>query len=95
MSRTTARDSVTIDADSCDSEIPTGKLTMGSMKLFMILFMIFMFVVSDCFTDSVIASFGNSAVHGRDLTTWGVSLQGIFLVLFYIIAIYLNETKII
>lgn len=82
------------DYEDTESE-SKATINMGNIKLFIALFIIFMIVVSDCFTDGIIANFGDSAVHGRDLTTWGVSLQGIFLVIFYILTIYLSENNII
>lgn len=67
------------------------KLTVSSVKLFIALFIIFIIVVSDVFTNNIIAKFGDNAVVGRCPTTWGTVLQGIFLVIFYIVAIYLTE----
>jgi hypothetical protein len=71
------------------------RLTVSSVKLFIVLFVIFIIVVSDVFTNSVISKFGDSAVVGRSPTAWGTVLQGIFLVIFYIIAIYLTEHNIL
>lgn len=72
-----------------------NNLNLGNVKLIFMLFFLFLFIRSDFFTDNVISGFGDNAVIGRDLTSWGVMLEGIFLVLFYILAIYLTENKII
>jgi hypothetical protein len=55
------------------------------------LFVLFLFVVSDFFTDSVISGFGEKAVKGRHPTCWGVVLQGIFLVILFALASHLTE----
>jgi len=89
----TPLDSVPIGADSGGSGSAVGggpKLRVADFQLLAILFMIFMFVSSDVFINNVISGMGKSAVRGRTPTTWGVVLQGIFLVLFYIVAIYLT-----
>jgi hypothetical protein len=91
------------DQDSILLEIPTEKydeskeprLKTSNMKLLVALFIIFMIVVSDLFTNNIISLFGDKAVSGRNLTAWGTTLQGIFLVLFYIIALYLTEKEIL
>ena len=92
-----------IPADSVPLDLPAGgpeyseaahekpRLQVSNIKLLISLFVIFMFVVSDVFTGNVVAGFGESAVHGSSPTTWGVVLQGIFLVIFYILAVYLTE----
>jgi hypothetical protein len=71
------------------------RLRVANVKLLISLFLIFVVVVSDVFTDSVISGFGEKAVRGRSLTSWGVALQGIFLVIFYILAVYLTENHIL
>lgn len=86
-------DSVSLDSLAEDKNAP--RLRVGNIKLIMALFLIFVVVVSDVFTNSVIAGFGEKAVQCRNPTSWGTVLQGIFLVLFYIIALYLTEHKIL
>jgi hypothetical protein len=73
----------------------TPRLQVSNIKLIIALFVIFIIVVSDVFTNSIIAGFGDSAMKGRSPTSWGIILQGIFLVIFYIIAIYLTEHQIL
>ena len=81
------------DSDSEDEDAATRatpRIRVANYKLMLALFFIFLIVVSDVFTNSIISQFG-SAVEGRDPTSWGVVLQGIFLVLGYILAVYLTE----
>ena len=54
------------------------------------LFFLFLLVVSDVFTNSVLAGF-RGAVAGRCPTPFGAALQGVFLVLFYVVAIHLFD----
>lgn len=68
-----------------------ARLQMSNIKMLFSLFIIFLIVVSDVFTNSVLSAFGSKAVQGREPTTWGVVLQGIFLVIGYILMIYLTE----
>lgn len=83
-------DSVDLFADkSSESSV---KISPKSIKLIIFLFFIFIFVISDFFVNNVVASFGNT-LEGRNLTTWGVVVQGIMLVLFYIITAHLIEKK--
>lgn len=67
----------------------------SNIKLLISIFIIFIIVVSDMFTNNVISGFGEKAVKGRTPTSWGIVLQGIFLVIFYILAIYLIENHIL
>lgn len=93
-------DSVSLDelvgpapADAAQNSAP--QLKVGNLKLIFSLFLMFMLVVSDFFTNSVIAGFGEKAVRGRALTSWGVVLQGIFLVIGYILMVYLTEHQVL
>jgi hypothetical protein len=99
MSHARADDSVPLDAlqplaagEGGDKE---PRLRVANLKLLVALFVMFIVVVSDVFTNSIIAGFGEKAVRGRTPTSWGVVLQGIFLVIFYIIAVYLTEHHIL
>jgi hypothetical protein len=71
------------------------RIRVANVKLLLAIFVAFLVVVSDVFTGSVIAGFGDKATRGRTPTAWGVVLQGIFLVIFYILAVYLTEHNII
>lgn len=93
-------DSVPLDDFQGGDDRETGgkegpRLRVGNLKLILALFLIFVVVVSDVFTNSIIAGFGEKAVRGRSPTSWGVVLQGIFLVIFYILAVYLTEHHIL
>lgn len=79
-------DSVPIDAAAAPAPAAGGQ-QLG-FKMVFALFVIFMLVVSDAFTNSVIGLFGG-AVERRTPTAWGVVLQGIFLVLGFIAADWL------
>ena len=104
MSHARADDSVSLDAlqleaagEGSDKEgaRKEPRLRVANLKLLVALFIMFIVVVSDVFTNSIIAGFGEKAVRGRTPTSWGVVLQGIFLVIFYIIAVYLTEHHIL
>ena len=95
MSHARFEDSVPLDTFS-DVEDKHGggkepRLRVANVKLLVTLFIIFIVVVSDVFTNS----FGEKAVRGRSTTAWGVVLQGIFLVIFYVLAVYLTEHNIL
>lgn len=97
MSRARDEDSVPLtspdETQHCKKHEP--RLRVANLKLIVILFIAFIVVVSDVFTNSVISGFGEKAVRGRTPTPWGVVLQGVFLVIFYILAIYLTENQIL
>ncbi len=71
------------------------RLRVANYKLLLALFLMFITVSSDVFTNSVVAGFGASAVRGREPTSWGVVIQGIFLVLGYVLMVYLTENEVI
>ncbi len=87
-------DSVPLEALG-DSAAPAPRFGVANLKLLLALFIIFITVVSDVFTNSIIAGFGEKAVRGRGPTSWGVVLQGIFLVIGYILAVYLIEHSVL
>jgi hypothetical protein len=95
-SRRAARgaDSVPLDVGSGGpSRVP--RPGVANLKLILALFLIFVVVVSDVFTNSIIAGFGEKAVRCRSPTSWGVVLQGIFVVIGYILALYLIEHRVL
>jgi hypothetical protein len=90
-------DSVPLDALQDEGDHKSAgkdgpRLRVGNLKLILALFLIFIMVVSDVFTNSIIAGFGETAVRCRAPTSWGIVLQGIFTVMFYVLALYLIET---
>lgn len=85
-----AADSVPLEAFQGKADrAPAG--AAANLKVLLSLFLLFILVVSDIFTNTVISGFGEKAVRGRSPTSWGVVLQGIFLVLFYAVAVYLID----
>ena len=57
-------------------------------------FVIFVLIVSDVFTNNIVTGF-RGAVRCRTPTSYGVVVQGIFLVIFYVLALYMIESGII
>lgn len=82
------------DFTSLDS-VNSKTIGMGGVRSLLYLFLLFLLVVSGPFVDSVLASFGDSAVQGRDPTNWGTIIQGIFLVVGYALIIYLGEQSVL
>jgi len=79
--------------DSIDLE-NTPKLKKNSIKQYLILFIIFIFIVSDIFINNILSNIG-STVKCRTPTNLGVIVQGIFLVMFYIISVHLVDNGIL
>ena len=65
-----------------------------SLKIVVALFALFVLVVSDVFTNNVVSCFGGAVVC-RAPTPFGTAVQGLFLVIFYILALYLVESGVI
>ena len=74
------------------SSSKVGKLL--NFKILIAIFVLFALVVSDVFTNNVISGF-RGAVQCRSPTSFGVVLQGIFLVIFYVLALHMIEGDII
>lgn len=66
-----------------------------SIKMMVILFVLFIFVVSDIFTNNVLIHFGKNTVSGRSPTNWGIAVQGITLVILFSLSKYLNDISIL
>jgi hypothetical protein len=92
-------DSVSLDATAHHDAPVNGEKNSGnggavvnyfaaSIKSLIVLFVLFLTVVSSMFTSSIVGQF-EGAVSGRNPTNYGVAIQGVFLVLFYIIASHL------
>ena len=71
------------------------RLGATGAKAMLALFAMFVLVVSDVFTNSVLPLFGEKAVQGRSPTTWGVVLQGIFLVIGYAALLHLVDSGVL
>ncbi len=93
-------DSVPLDSPAATgTEAPGPKKEGGapplaSLKVLVALFVVFVLVASDVFTDNVVSAFGG-AVHCRTPTSYGVVVQGVFLVVFYVLALNLIESGVV
>lgn len=65
-----------------------------TLKAVVALFVLFVLVVSDVFTNNVLSGF-RGAVQGRAPTGVGAVIQGVFLVGFYAVALYLLDAGIL
>jgi hypothetical protein len=92
-----SRDAVPLDdLAGATTSRPRGAKPWGGLdlKTLVAVFAVFMLVVSDVFTDNVIAGF-RGGVECRTPTAYGVVLQGIFLVIFYALANYMIRERIV
>lgn len=78
------------DSTPIDDAAPPGKNAAGGFRGFAALFLLFLLVVSDVFTNSVVANF-SGAVSGRHPTPFGYAVQGVCLVLLYAAFLYLAD----
>jgi hypothetical protein len=93
-------DSVSLDAYLLDAGRPPGAggnwgSSCGGIKLIFGLFLLFLFVVSDVFVNNVVSGFGEKTVKCRSPTAWGTVLQGVFLVIGYIILLHLIDRQVL
>ena len=97
MSTSRNTDSTSLSAFASEVDNEPKKITQHTVnfKLIFALFIMFMVVVSDAFTTSIISKFGDSAMSGRNPTAWGTTVQGIFLVIGYIIMGYLIDNDVV
>jgi hypothetical protein len=58
---------------------------MGTFKLVIILFLLYIFISSILFKNSVLSLFGKKFINNGNPTCLGIIIQGIFLVLFYML----------
>jgi uncharacterized protein YqhQ len=65
----------------------------SSLKQYIALLFIFIIVMSNIFIDNILTMFGPSAVLSRKVTTYGIILQGLFLVFLFIVVQYLIEKE--
>lgn len=87
--------SVEDEHDGQGSDKKRPKIRLTNFKMLLAIFIGFLIVVSSFFVNNVLSGFGEKAVVRRNATTWGVMLQGIFLVLFCILVNYGIEHGII
>jgi hypothetical protein len=92
-------DSVAIGDIVADTKKKAEKLsstgTGMKFKYLLALFVIFLIVVSNIFTENIVGLFGRSTTKGRNLTTFGHGIQGLFLVIFYALAVYLIDSGVL
>lgn len=88
-------DSVSLDdmaRESAREKKKSGQLF--GFKTLVALFLIFVLVVSDVFNTHVVSGF-RGAVNQRTPTSYGVAVQGIFLVIFFILAVHMIDGDLI
>lgn len=86
-------DSVSLD-DLGGAPSSSGAAGVLNLRVLIALFIVFIITVSDVFTDNVVAGF-RGAVKGRTPTSYGVVVQGIFLVIFFILSVHFAESGVI
>lgn len=91
-----APDSVPLDAALEGLAGPAKKARAApvGLKGLAALFLLFLFVVSDVFVGGVLGGFGG-ATRGRSPTAYGVVLQGVFLVFFFVVAVHLMDAGVL
>ena len=79
------------------ANVPAAKTdaTKTSIRNLLILFLLFLVIVSDFFANHVISKFGQKTMRGRAPSSWGVVLQGLFLVIGYAVLSHLDEQQIL
>ena len=85
---TQGADSVPLDATTSAAVAKKARAAPVRLKGLVALFLLFLLVVSDVFVGGVLGGF-SGATRGRSPTAYGVVLQGVFLVLFFAVAIHL------
>ena len=78
-------DAISIDSFAKNNSTTSNTISPTNIKLVFILFLLFIFIVSDVFTGTILSCFGHRAVKGRSPTAVGIIIQGIFLIIFYIL----------
>lgn len=89
-----ALDAIAPSAPEGGKKLGASSLTGRNVKVLVALFAIFILIVSDVFTNNVVSNFGG-AVRGRSPTAYGTVVQGIFLVIFFALAVHLIEGGVI
>jgi capsule polysaccharide export protein KpsE/RkpR len=82
-------DSIPLKKPAFSDENPTI-----SVKSILILFILFLFVVSDVYTNSVLCNV-SGALTERNPTNLGIILQGVSLVVLFVLANYLVKSNIL
>jgi len=77
-----------------EENVKPALLQLAGVKITVILFMLFILISSDIFISKVLGNI-SGAVNGRTVTSYGTIVQGIFLVLIYILGIHLVDSDIL
>jgi len=94
LKKETMEDDTDADANADVDYISINKLTktnkkkqtnMNMFKLVIILFLLYIFISSSLFKNTFLKLFGNKFVNNGNSTCLGTILQGVFLVLFYML----------
>jgi hypothetical protein len=67
----------------------------ASIRNLVIIFVLFLLVVSDFFTNNIISKIGKKTMNGRTPTAFGVVLQGTALTILYALMTYLESKKLL
>jgi len=67
----------------------------GQLRDLVMIFIMFLVVVSDFFANNVLSRFGPKTMEGRGPSPWGIVLQGVCLSISYALLVYLDEQQII
>lgn len=77
------------------SKAPAPAAGAASVRNLVIIFVLFLLVVSDFFSNNVIAKLGKKTMNGRIPTAFGVVLQGTALTILYALMTYLESKQIL
>ncbi len=72
---------------------PSKGYTM--FKSYAVLLLIFILIMSDPFIDNVLPCFGSNTMKNGKVSAWGIILQGILMIIFYILCLNLIEKNIL
>jgi phosphoglycerol transferase MdoB-like AlkP superfamily enzyme len=78
------------DSVPVDDEEQAKPVTAISFKPLMLLFLLFLLVTSDVFIANVVGKVGGTGTMWQP-TVFGAIIQGIFLIIFYAVALYMME----
>jgi len=84
-----------INIDMIINKKKDNKNNNNIIKLIIILFLLYIIISSNLFNNTVLKLFGNKFTNNNKPTCLGIIIQGIFLVVFYMIFTHLVKEKII
>ncbi len=65
------------------------------LKPLLFLFVIFLFISGSIFTDTLQLLFGSHVMNGKSVSMFGMILQGVSLIMMFLLALYLCDSGII